>query len=77
MDEPPRRCLRRALLKASLAASAAAVPIGARLNSASALAGPATPVTSGGPDALFAELDAFWRPWPGSSGSSSPRSAKS
>jgi CubicO group peptidase (beta-lactamase class C family) len=57
---PMRHFSRRDLLKSSFAASAAAaVPIIRRSNSAPVFAGPATPVSAGGADALFVELDDF------------------
>src|SRR5215212_1485534 len=55
-----RHFSRRDLLKSSFAASAAAaVPIVPQSNGEPALAGPATPVSGRGADALFAELDDF------------------
>jgi hypothetical protein len=52
-----RHFSRRGLLKTSLAASAAAMPISSRLHTASALNGPATPVGGGDPDVHFAEFE--------------------
>src|SRR5215212_4108115 len=55
-----RHFSRRDLLKSSFAASAAAaVPIVPQSNGEPALAGPATPVSGRGADALFVELDDF------------------
>src|SRR5215204_2959097 len=55
---PMRHFSRRGLLETSLAAfGAVAMPLVARLPTASALNGPATPIAGDDLDALFAELD--------------------